>query len=83
MAKRQKYQVEKTSVGMQFVIPGTEQVMTAAAPSLLYETEGGQFVIPGAEQISSGELLMRKMAEPIRPRTHQRGLAGTALFGGR
>ncbi len=37
----------------------------------------------GAEQISTGELLMRKMAEPIRPRSRQRGLAGTALFGGR
>ena len=83
MAKRQKYQVEKTSVGMQFVIPGTERVMPAAAPSRPYATDGVQFVIAGAEQISSGELLMRKMAEPIRPRTHQRGLAGTALFGGR
>ena len=83
MAKRQKYQVEKTSVGMQFVIPGTERVMPAAIPSRLYETDGVQFVIPGAEQTSTGELLMRKMAEPIRPRTRQRGLAGTALFGGR
>ena len=83
MAKRQKYHVEKTSVGMQFVIPGTERVMPSAAPSRPYATDGVQFVIPGAEQISSGELLMRKMAEPIRPRTHQRGLAGTVLFGGR
>ena len=80
MAKRQKYQVEKTSVGMQFVIPGTEQVMTAAAPSLLYETEGGQFVIPGAERIGTGELLMRKMAEPLKPRRGQKSLIGTALF---
>ena len=83
MAKRQKYQIEKTSVGLQFVIPGTERAMLAPSPSRPYETDGVQFVIPGAEQIGSGELLMRKMAEPIRPRTHQRGLAGTALFGGR
>ena len=83
MAKRQKYQVEKTSGGMQFVIPGTERVMPAAAPSRPYETDGVQFVIPGAEQIGTGEFLMRKMAKPIRPRTHQRGLAGTALFGAR
>ena len=83
MAKRQKYQVEKTSVGLQFVIPGTERVTPAAAPLLRYATDGGQFVIPGAEQIGTGELLMRKMAKPIRPRTHQRVLAGTALFGGR
>ncbi len=56
MAQHPKYQVEKTSVGM-------------------------QYVIPGAEQISTGDFLTRKMAEPIRPRTRQRGLAGTALFG--
>ena len=83
MAKRQKYQVEKTSVGLQFVIPGTERVMLAPSPSRPYETDGTQFVIPGAEQITTGELLMRKMAEPIRLRTRQRGLAGTALFDGR
>lgn len=81
MAKRQKYQVEKTSVGLQFVIPGTERVMPAAAPSRRYATDGVQFVIPGAEQISTGELLTRKMSSPMMPRTHQRGLAGTALFG--
>jgi hypothetical protein len=81
MAKRQKYQVEKTSVGMQYVIPGAERIVPVAAPSMRYSTDGTQFVIPGAEQISTGELLMKKMAEPIRPRTRQRGLAGTALFG--
>ena len=83
MAKRQKYQVEKTSVGLQFVIPGTERVMSAPSPSRSYATDGGQFVIPGAEQIGTGEFLTRKMASPMMPRTHQRGLAGTALFGGR
>ena len=80
MAKRQKYQVEKTSVGMQFVIPGTERVMPAAIPSQPYETDGVQFVIRGAEQIGSGELLMRKMAEPLKPRRGQKSLIGTALF---
>ena len=83
MAKRQKYQVEKTSVGMQFVIPGTERVMPAAIPSQPYETDGVQFVIPGAEQISTGEFLTRKMSSPMVPRTRQRGLVGTALFVGR
>ena len=82
MAKRQKYQVEKTSVGMQYVIPGAERITPVAVPSMRYSTDGTQFVIPGAEQISTGELLMRKMVEPIRPRSRQRGLAGTALFGG-
>ena len=83
MAKRQKYQVEKTSVGMQYVIPGAERITPVATPSTQYPTDGAQLVIPGAEQITTGELLMRKMAEPIRPRTRQRGMAGTALFGGR
>ena len=82
MAKRQKYQVEKTSVGMQYVIPGAERITPVAVPSMRYSTDGTQFVIPGAEQISTGALLMRKMAKPIRPRTRQRGLAGTTLFGG-
>ena len=83
MAKPQKYQVENTSVGMQYVIPGAERIVPVAVPSMQYSADGAQFVIPGAEQISTGELLMRKMAEPIRPRSRQRGLAGTVLFGGR
>ena len=81
MAQHPKYQVEKTSVGMQYVIPGAERITSVEEPSMQYSTDGAQFVIPGAEQIGTGELLMRKMAEPIKPRTHQRGLAGTALFG--
>ena len=83
MAKRQKYQVEKTSVGMQYVIPGAERITPVEVPSIQYSTDGAQFVIPGAEQISTGALLMRKIAEPIKLRTRQLGLAGTALFGGR
>ena len=68
---------------MQYVIPGAERITPVAVPSMRYSTDGTQFVIPGAEQITTGELLMRKMAEPIRLRTRQRGLAGTALFDGR
>ena len=83
MAKRPKCQVENTSAGLQYVLPGAERIAPVATPPKRYSTDGAQFVIPGAEQISTGELLMRKMAEPIRPRTRQRGLAGTALFGGR
>ena len=81
MAQHPKYQVEKTSVGLQYVIPGAERITPVAVPSMQYSTDGAQFVIPGAEQISTGELLMRKMAEPIRPRSRQRGLAETVLFG--
>jgi hypothetical protein len=83
MAKHQKYQIEKTSVGMQYVNPGAERITAVTTPPMRYPTDGAQLVIPGAEQISTGELLARKMAEPIRPRSRQRGLAGTALFGGR
>ena len=81
MAKHQNYQVDETSAGQQYVIPGAERITPVAVPSMRYSTDGAQFVIPGAEQIGTGELLTRKMAEPIRPRTHQRGMAGTALFG--
>ena len=79
MAKRQKYQVEKTSIGLQYVIPGAERITPGATPAMRYPTDGAQLVIPGAEQISTGELLMRKMAEPIRPRTRQRGVAGDGV----
>ena len=82
MAKHQNYQVDETSAGQQYVLPGAERI-TPVAPPTPHSTDGAQFVIPGAEQISTGELLTRKMAEPIRPRTHQRGMAGTALFGRR
>ena len=81
MAKRRKYKVEKTNVGLQYVIPGAERVVPVAAPAIEYATEGAQFVIPGAEQISTRELVSRMMAQPISPRSRQRGLAGTALFG--
>ena len=81
MAKHQNYQVDETSAGQQYVLPGAERIEPVATLSLQYPADGPQFVIPGAEQISTAELLTRKMAEPIRPRTHQRGLAGTALFG--
>ena len=80
MAKRPKCQVENTSAGLQYVLPGAERAPTAAAPPR-YATDGAQLVIPGTEQIGAGELLARKMAEPIRLRSRQRGLAGTALFG--
>jgi len=81
MANRQKHQIEQTSIGLQYVIPGAERIMPVATPSMRYSADGAQFVIPGAEQISTGELLTRKMAEPIRPRSRQRGMAATALFG--
>jgi hypothetical protein len=82
MAKRPKCQVENTSAGLHYVLPGAERVPTAAAPPR-YATDGAQLVIPGAEQITTGELLARRMAEPIKTRTRQRGVAAAAWFGGR
>ena len=68
--------------GLDRVILGwLSQMGPAAIPSQHYATDGAQFVIPGAEQISTVELLTRKMSSPMMPRTYQRGLAGTALFG--
>lgn len=81
MAKRPQYQVEKTNIGLQYVIPGAERVLSRAIPPPRYAAEGAQLVIPGTERISTREFLMRKMAGPVRPRRNQRSLAGTALFG--
>ena len=83
MAKHPKYEVERTKIGLQYVIPGAERVRSVTRLPVKYAADGAQFVLPGAEQITTRELVARKMAEPIRPRTRQRGLAGTALFGGR
>jgi hypothetical protein len=82
MAKHRKYKVEKTKVGLQYVIPGADRMPLVVVPATQYVTEGEQFIIPGAERISTREFLTRKMAQPISPRSRQRGLVGTALFGG-
>ena len=75
----QRFNVERTKAGHQFVIPGTEKPIPA--PRIRYPNEGSQLVIPGAEQISGKTLLNRLMQKPFRPRDGQRGLSGTSLFG--
>ena len=75
----QRFSVERTAAGQQFVIPGTEK--PRAPPRIKYAREGSQLVIPGAEQVSNQTLLARIMGKPFRPRVGQRGLAGTSLFG--
>ena len=80
MAKRLKPTVEKTQWGLQYVLPGAERVMPAAAEQPVYPVEGDQFVIPGAEPITTHELLRRKLAAPIKPRCGQKSIRGTALF---
>ena len=70
---------ERTPIGMQYVIPGTERPVRPKRR--VYRADGDQLVIPGAERISTGEYLARLAEKPIRPRRGQRGLRGTALFG--
>ena len=73
------FNVEKTTIGLQYVIPGTEQ---AAKPKRrVYKRDGLQLVIPGAERISTKEYIARMSEKPITPRKGQIGLQGTALFG--
>jgi hypothetical protein len=76
----QRFNVEHTKAGHQFVIPGMEKPIPA--PRIRYASEGGQLVIPGAERIDGRTLLSRLMQKPFRPRVGQRGLGGTSLFGG-
>ena len=74
MPKRSKAQVEKTSWGLQYVLPGAERKISAAKERPVYPVEGDQFVIPGAEPITTRELLRRKLAAPIKPRCGQKGI---------
>ena len=74
-----EYQVEKTAMGMQYVIPGTERIVKPR--QRVYQTDGDQLVIPGAERISTAEYVARLVAKPITPRRSQVGLRGVGLFG--
>ena len=76
---KQRFDVERTGAGQQFVIPGTEK--PTPVPRTRYATDGSQLVIPGAERISGKVLLNRLMGKPFRPRVGQRDLTGTSLFG--
>lgn len=73
------YQVEKTAIGMQYVIPGTERIVKPK-PRVL-KADGDQLVIPGAERISTAEYVSRLAEKPMTPRRRQIGLGGTGLFG--
>lgn len=76
--RKPRFNVERTSAGLQFVIPGTEKPVPA--PRMRYPTDGTQLVIPGAERISAKVLLNRILQRPMRSRVAQRSLAGTSLF---
>ncbi|MBM3558154.1 MAG: hypothetical protein FJX47_21650 [Alphaproteobacteria bacterium] len=80
---RERFTVEKTKAGFQFVIPGTERPDPPPRIRYAVDRENGrdQFVLPGAERIGAGALATRLMALPLRPRRGQKSLVGTALFG--
>jgi len=71
--------IERTAAGLQYVLPGAERRLPPEPRT--YPSEGAQLVIPGAERIGDRELAARLAARPLRPRTRQRSLRGTALFG--
>ena len=74
-----EFQVERTPVGMQYVIPGTERIVKPKQRT--FKADGDQLVIPGAEKISTKEYLARLAKKPLTPRRGQVGLRGTELFG--
>ena len=78
-----KYRVEKTAIGLQYVIPGTERIVKPKrrAFNADWTPAGDQLVIPGAERISIAEHVARLVDRPLTPRRGQVGLRGTGLFG--
>lgn len=72
---------EKTAVGDQYLIPGTERRTRPKSTHPEFSREGDQYILPGTEPISTGEWLSRLAKQPIRPRCAQRTIATTALFG--
>ncbi len=75
------YETERTSAGVQYVIPGAERLVTRKLKRSPLDREDDQFVLPGAEPISTRELLTRLSNQPLRLKRGQRSLNGTALFG--
>lgn len=69
---------DRTSAGLQYVIPGTER--GAPPRPVRYPRDGAQLVILGAERISDGDLLKRRMAQRLLPRRGQRPVQTTPLF---
>jgi hypothetical protein len=51
------FNIEKTNIVIQYVIPGTERPIKPKRCT--YKFDGNQFVLPGAERISTSEYLSR------------------------
>ena len=73
------FNIEKTNIGIQYVIPGTERPIKLKRRT--YKSDRNQFVIPGAERISTNEHLSRLTEKPLASRRGQIGLRGLGLFG--
>ncbi len=80
---RSEFQVEKTAIGLQYVIPGTKRIVKPKrrAFKVDWTPAGDQLVIPGVEKISTVEYFARLMEKPLTPRRGQIGLRGLGLFG--
>ncbi len=80
---RSEFQVEKTAIGLQYVIPGTKRIVKPKPREFKADRTpaGDQLVIPGAEKISTVEYFARLAEKPLTPRRGQIGLRGLGLFG--
>ena len=58
---RSEFQVEKTAIGLQYVIPGTNRIVKPKPRAFKadWTPAGDQLVIPGAEKISTVEYVAR------------------------
>ena len=76
MARRPR--TERTTQGDQFILPGAER---KTAPGLPYAVEpNGQLALGFFEPPTDSEKLQAKIDAPLRPRCHQLGEHGLALF---
>ncbi len=79
---RSEFQVEKTAIGFQYVIPGTKHIVKPKPRAFKadWTPAGDQLVIPGAEKISTVDYIARLAEKPLTPRRGQIGLRGMGLF---
>ena len=75
---KDKFNIEKTHAGFQFVIPGTEKAKTQSR--VKYAIDGCQFIFPGTDKISNKEMLARSQQKPTLAKVAQRNLSETPLF---
>jgi hypothetical protein len=71
---------EKTSAGIQYVIPGAER--RTAPGSVFCQEPWGQLLIPGVDPVSDTDRLKLRAKTPLRPRRPQQPLPSAGLFGG-